>query len=83
MPLCVLRDGDRPARRERAATIVARTIGRPAGTPGPQSPPESPYSNREVSPAPCRTISASPSEKSMTVVGTVPHSPESSTPSTT
>lgn len=40
------------------------------------------YSNREVSPAPRRTISTSPPEKSMTVVGSVPQSPESSTAST-
>lgn len=40
------------------------------------------YSNREMSPAPRRTISGSPPEKSMTVVGSVPQSPESSTAST-
>jgi hypothetical protein len=39
------------------------------------------YSNSEGSPAPRRMISGSSSEKSMTVVGSVPQSPESSTAS--
>ena len=39
------------------------------------------YSNREVSPAPTRATTGSPSEKSTTVVGSEPHSPESITAS--
>ncbi len=41
-----------------------------------------PHSKPEVSPAPRRTISGSGSEKSITVVGSVPQSPESITAST-
>ena len=40
------------------------------------------YSKPDVSPAPRRTISGSGPEKSITVVGSVPHSPESITAST-
>jgi hypothetical protein len=39
------------------------------------------YSKREVSPAPTRATTGSPSEKSTTVVGSEPHSPESITAS--
>jgi hypothetical protein len=39
------------------------------------------YSNREVSPAPARATTGNPSEKSTTVVGSEPHSPESITAS--
>jgi hypothetical protein len=39
------------------------------------------YSKREVSPAPTRATTGSPSEKSTTVVGSEPHSPESMTAS--
>lgn len=39
------------------------------------------YSKRAVSPAPRRTTSTAPSERSTTVVGSEPHSPESSTAS--
>jgi hypothetical protein len=39
------------------------------------------YSNREVSPAPTRATTGSPSEKSTTVVGSEPHSPASITAS--
>ena len=42
-----------------------------------------PYSNLEGSPAPTRTTSGTPSERSTTVVGSDPHSPESMTASTT
>ena len=41
------------------------------------------YSNLDGSPAPTRTTSAAPEEKSTTVVGTSPQSPESSTASST
>ena len=41
------------------------------------------YSNRAGSPAPTRATSGAPSEKSTTVVGSDPHSPESITASTT
>ncbi len=40
------------------------------------------HSNLEGSPIPRRTISATPEEKSITVVGSAPQSPESTTPST-
>jgi hypothetical protein len=39
------------------------------------------YSNREGSPAPTRATTGAPSEKSTTVVGSEPHSPESITAS--
>lgn len=39
------------------------------------------YSKRDVSPAPTRATTGSPSEKSTTVVGSEPHSPESITAS--
>jgi hypothetical protein len=39
------------------------------------------YSKREVSPAPTRVTTGNPSEKSTTVVGSEPHSPESITAS--
>ena len=39
------------------------------------------YSKREVSPAPTRATTGTPSEKSTTVVGSEPHSPESITAS--
>jgi hypothetical protein len=39
------------------------------------------YSNRAVSPAPTRATTGMPSEKSTTVVGSEPHSPESMTAS--
>ncbi len=41
------------------------------------------YSKRDGSPAPTRTTSAAPEEKSTTVVGTSPQSPESRTASST
>jgi hypothetical protein len=40
------------------------------------------HSKREVSPAPTRSTTGAPSEKSTTVVGSEPHSPESITAST-
>lgn len=40
------------------------------------------YSNRDGSPAPTRATTGAPSEKSTTVVGSEPHSPESITAST-
>jgi hypothetical protein len=40
------------------------------------------HSKREVSPAPTRSTTGAPSEKSTTVVGAEPHSPESITAST-
>ena len=40
------------------------------------------YSNRDGSPAPYRMISGSSPDRSTTVVGSVPHSPESTTAST-
>ena len=39
------------------------------------------YSNREVAPAPSRSTTGAPSEKSTTVVGSEPHSPASITAS--
>ncbi len=69
-----------PTRWSRAAHMVSRTIQRPAAPPAGWGPL---YSNRDVSPAPLRTISASPPEKSITVVGSVPQSPESTTASST
>lgn len=50
----------------------AQSQARPAPTP---------HSNRAGSPAPTRTTSATPSERSTTVVGSEPHSPESMTAS--
>ncbi len=40
------------------------------------------YSNREGSPAPTRVTTGAPSDRSTTVVGSAPHSPESTTAST-
>ena len=49
--------------------------------PEPEQEQEVAHSNRDGSPAPRRVISGTPSEKSTTVVGSEPHSPESITAS--
>jgi hypothetical protein len=57
-----------------------RVIGRRPASRG-QQPPGPRHSKREVSPAPYLTTSASPEERSTTVVGSDPHSPQSTTAS--
>lgn len=59
-----------------------RTLTGPLAGPGTTAAWSAPgHANRAGSPAPTRTTSGAPSEKSITVVGTSPHSPESITPS--
>ena len=62
--------------------VRQRVLGRRLlGLTEPEPEPDVAHSNRDGSPAPHRVISGTPSEKSTTVVGSEPHSPESITAS--
>jgi hypothetical protein len=66
------------ATRQRMLVKRRHQVATPAEA---QEPPAGDYSKREGSPAPTRATTGAPSEKSTTVVGSEPHSPESITAS--